>query len=68
MRDDVYLFDLINGARVIHSSDWNGRGGLDMAVNGEYVAGIWNEERADDRIETWLAFNANLNFIPVVQK
>lgn len=67
-RDDVFVFDLVNGARVIHSSDWNGRGGLDMAVNGEYVAGIWNEARADGRIETWLAFNANMNYIPVVQR
>lgn len=68
MADDIYLYDLVNGKRTIHSSDWNGRGGLDMAVNGEYVAGIWNEIQSDGRLATWLAFNAHMTYIPVVRK
>lgn len=68
MADDIYLSDIVNGKRLIHSTDWDGRGGLDMAVKGEYVAGIWNEIRADNRIETWLAFNANMTYLPLVQR
>ncbi|GAP13032.1 hypothetical protein LARV_00773 [Longilinea arvoryzae] len=68
MADDIYFYDLVNGKKIIHSTDWNGRGGLDMAVNGEYVAGIWNEIQSDGRLATWLAFNAHMTYIPAVRK
>lgn len=68
VRDDLYFLDIFNGGRVIHASDSNGRGDFDMAANGDYVAGIWNEQRTDGRIETWLVFNANRTYIPLVQK
>lgn len=68
VRDDVYFLDIFNGGRVIYASDSNGRGDFDMAANGDYVAGIWNEQRPDGRLETWLAFNANMTYIPLVQK
>ncbi len=68
-RDDVYFFS-INGGQVIHSPDtfMNGRGELDMAANGYYVAGVWNEFRADGKLATWFAYNAHMLWLPVVKK
>jgi hypothetical protein len=68
MSDDVSFYDTINGGRIIHATDWQGRGGLAMAANGEYVAGIWNEIQSDGRLATWLAFNAHMTYLPVVRK
>ena len=67
-RDDVYIYDYINGGRIVHASAWAGRGGLDLAANGEYVAGIWNELQGDGRIATWLAFNSHMTWLPVIKK
>jgi hypothetical protein len=65
----VYFFS-INGGQVIHSPDtfMNGRGTLDMAANGDLVAGIWNEYQADGRLATWFAYNAHMLWLPVVKK
>ena len=69
VRGNVYFYGGgEKGGYVIHESDSNGRGGLDMAVNGEWVAGIWNEARPDGRIETWLAFNAKMTYLPAVRR
>jgi hypothetical protein len=70
-RDDVYFYSLGSGPDgVIHSpaSAYAGRGGLAMASNGEYIAGIWNEVQLDGRVATWLAFNANLIYLPYINR
>jgi hypothetical protein len=67
-RDDIYLYDTTNGGRIIHASNYAGRGGFDMAVNGEYVAGAWNEIQTDGRVATWLAFNSHMIWLPAIRK
>ena len=70
-RGDVYFYSLGSGPDgVIHSpaSAFAGRGGLAMASNGEFVAGIWNELQDDGRIATWLAYNSYLNYLPYMHK
>ena len=67
-RDDVYFFS--NSGQIIHSPsvNMNGRGTLDMAANGELVAGVWNEIQTDGRTATWFAYNAHMLWLPVVKK
>lgn len=73
---DVYFsyLGIIGGTltritRLVHTSpSEKGRGDLQVAANGDWVAGIWNEARPDGRIETWLAFNAKTTFVPVVMR
>jgi hypothetical protein len=67
-RGDIYLYDATHGGRIIHASNFAGRGGLDMAANGEFVGGIWNEVQGDGRVATWLAFNSYLTMLPVIRK
>jgi hypothetical protein len=70
-RGDVYFYSTANGPDgVIHSpaTTFAGRGGLDLAANGDYVAGIWNEVQADGRIATWLAYNSYVTYLPVIIK
>jgi hypothetical protein len=70
-RGDVYFYNVGNGPDgVIHSpaTDFAGRGGLEMAANGDYVAGIWNEVQNDGRIATWLAYNSYLIYLPSIMK
>ena len=66
-RDDIYFYSL-TGGQIIHSTDWNGRGTLDMAANGELVAGVWNEIQPDGRTATWFAYNAHMLWLPVVKR
>lgn len=70
VRGDVYFYyPRTDVNHLIHASpSENGRGDLQVAANGEWVAGIWNEKRSDGRIETWLAFNAKMTYVPVVRK
>lgn len=68
MRGSIYFYDMVNGERTIHVSNDLGRGDFKIAVNGEWVAGIWNEERPDGRLETWLAINAKTTYLPAVMK
>lgn len=68
--NDVYFYS-VTGGQIIHSANWQGRGTLDMASNGDYVAGIWNElytDAAGEKLHTWLAYNANMLWLPVVKK
>jgi len=65
---DIYLYDAAHGGRIIHSTNFTGYGGLDMAANGQYVGGVWNEKQGDGRIATWLVFNSYLALLPVVRK
>ncbi|HZU86934.1 MAG TPA: hypothetical protein VFF78_05595, partial [Anaerolineaceae bacterium] len=70
-RDDVYFFSFADGPEgVIHSpaSDFAGRGGLDMAANGDYVAGVWNEVQSDGRNATWLAYNSYMIWLPAISR
>lgn len=65
---DVYFYDLRNHTRLIHDAAYSVSGDLEIDANGDFVAGIWNEEQADGRVATWLAFNARLSYIPVILK
>ncbi|PKO14369.1 MAG: hypothetical protein CVU39_15140 [Chloroflexi bacterium HGW-Chloroflexi-10] len=66
-RDDIYLYDSVNGGRIIHAANnFAGRGGFDMAANGDLVAGIWNETGTEGHISTWLAFNSHMVWLPMV--
>ena len=67
-RSDIYLYDTAHGGRIIHTSNFAGRGGLGMAANGDFVGGIWNEVQSDGRVATWLAFNSYLTMLPVIRK
>jgi hypothetical protein len=67
-RSDIYVYDPGHGGRIIHSTNFAGRGGLDMAASGEYVGGIWNEVQGDGRVATWLAYNSYLVMVPVIRK
>jgi len=53
-RGDIYVYSLGHGGtKVIHpTSGYPGRGGIAMAANGEYVAGVWNEVQGDGRVAT----------------
>ena len=64
--DDVYLYSF--SGQIIHSASWNGGHSLDMAANGDYVAGVWNETQSDGRLATWFAYNAHMLWLPVVKK
>ncbi len=64
--DDVYVYSF--SGQIIHKADWNGGRSLDMAGNGDYVAGVWNETQADGRLATWFAYNAHMLWLPVVKK
>jgi hypothetical protein len=68
-RDALYFYS-IYGGQIIHSPDtfMDGLGSLDMAANGEYVAGVWNEFRVDGKLATWFAYNAHMLWLPVVRK
>jgi hypothetical protein len=68
-RDDIYFFSAFTGGKIMHdANNYAGRGGLDMAANGKYVAGVWNEIQSDGRIATWLVFNTYLSYVPMVRK
>jgi hypothetical protein len=64
--DDVYVYSF--SGQIIHRADWTGGHSLDMAANGDYVAGIWNETQADGRLATWFAYNAHMLWLPLVKR
>ena len=68
-RDAIYFYSILGG-QIIHTpaSFMNGRGELDMASNGDYLAGVWNEFQADGKLATWFAYNAHMLWLPVVKK
>jgi len=63
----TYVWDPVHGIRTIPQASTNGRYGFEMEGNGRFVAGIANI-LTSGKITTWVGYNSELVYLPIVRK